>query len=107
MTMAALLHRDRDGLALLPQLIRASGLDIDSWMRRYLDGYLAPLMHCLYRYALAFMPHGENVILLLEDNVPVRVFMKDIAEEVAVMDPSWVLPDAVRRIAVTVPDDFR
>ena len=32
---------------------------------RYLDAYLAPLLHCFYAHDLAFMPHGENVILVL------------------------------------------
>jgi len=107
MTMAALLHRDRDGVALLPQLVRASGLSPDAWLRRYLACYLAPLLHCFYRHDLVFMPHGENVILVLEDHVPVRAFMKDIAEEVAVLDPTRVVPDAVRRICVSVPDAVR
>src|SRR5262249_16189763 len=45
MTMAALLHRDRDGAALLPLLIHASGLGVDAWLDRYLDCYLLPLVH--------------------------------------------------------------
>jgi siderophore synthetase component len=107
MTMAALLHRDRDGVALLPQLIRASGVGVDVWLDRYLNCYLAPLVHCLYRYDLAFMPHGENVILLLEGNVPARAFMKDIAEEAVIMDVSRVVPERVRRLCVSVPEDLK
>lgn len=52
MTMAALLHRDREGVALLPFLIRASGLDADTWIDRYLDAYLVPLLHCCTRTSL-------------------------------------------------------
>jgi siderophore synthetase component/RimJ/RimL family protein N-acetyltransferase len=107
MTMAALLHRDRAGVALLPQLILASGLGAEDWLRRYLDCYLAPLLHCLFAYDLAFMPHGENLILLLQDQVPVGAFMKDIAEEAVIMDPSRRLPERVRRIAASVPDELK
>jgi siderophore synthetase component len=107
MTMAALLHRDRDGIALLPQLIQASGVGIDTWLDRYLSCYLAPLVHCFYRYDLAFMPHGENVILLLEGNVPARAFMKDIAEEAVIMDVSRVVPQRVQRLCVSVPEDLK
>jgi siderophore synthetase component len=106
-TMAALLHRDRDGVALLPQLIQASGLSIDGWLDRYLDCYLAPLLHCFYRYDLAFMPHGENLILVLEDHAPVGAFMKDIAEEAAIMDLTRVLPASVERLRVSVPDEIK
>lgn len=107
MTMAALLHRDPRGGALLPALIAASGLGWERWLQRYLRAYLAPLLHCFYRYELVFMPHGENLILVLEGDVPVRVLMKDIAEEIAVMDPDAVLPEAVQRIAVSVPDEIK
>jgi siderophore synthetase component/RimJ/RimL family protein N-acetyltransferase len=107
MTMAALLHRDRDGTALLPLLIRASGLGVDAWLDRYFDGYLVPLVHCLYAYELAFMPHGENLILVLENYAVAGVFMKDIAEEAVIMDPERTLPESVRRLGVSVPDSMK
>lgn len=40
----------------------------------------------LLAHDLAFMPRGENVILVLDGHTPSRVFMKDIGEEVAVMN---------------------
>jgi len=87
MTMAALLHTDAQGTALLPELIKSSGIDTTSWLRHYLNCYLSPpLLHCFYAYDLVFMPHGENLILVLENNVPVRAIMKDIAEEAAIMN---------------------
>ncbi|ATG75387.1 IucA/IucC family protein [Zobellella denitrificans] len=107
MTMAALLHVDQEGRALLPALIEASGLDGDDWLRRYLDCYLSPLLHAFYTYDLAFMPHGENLILVLDGQVPVKAIMKDIAEEIAVLDPEATLPEGVRRIAVSVPDELK
>lgn len=106
MTMAALLHRDRDGVALLPELIRASGVGAEQWVRRYLRCYLAPLLHCFYAHDLVFMPHGENIILVLRDHVPVRVVLKDIAEESAVLD-ARVLPEKVRRLSVSVPEEMK
>jgi siderophore synthetase component len=107
MTMAALLHRDRDGVALLPQLVLASGLSVDEWLGAFLRCYFVPLVHAFYRYEMVFMPHGENFLLVMEGHVPKKALLKDIAEEVAVMDPSIELPEAVRRIAVTVPDALK
>ncbi|MCU7371544.1 IucA/IucC family siderophore biosynthesis protein [Paucibacter sp. O1-1] len=109
MTMAALLHVDKEGQALLPLLIERSGLDTATWLRRYLRAYLTPLLHCFYRYELSFMPHGENLILVLDGHVPVRAIMKDIAEECAILDISVKasLPERVERLAVEVPDDFK
>lgn len=107
MTMAALLHRDRDGRALLPILIRAAGLSVDAWLRRYLDCYLAPLLHCFYAYDLAFMPHGENVILVIEENIVVGTFIKDLAEEAVFMDAERTVPPAVSRLCVAVPEELK
>lgn len=50
------------------------------------------------------MPHGENVILVLKDGVVERAIYKDIAEEIAVMDPDAVLPPTVERLRVDVPE---
>jgi siderophore synthetase component len=107
MTMAALLHTDRDGRALLPALIEASGVGTEAWLDRYLDAYLAPLVHCFYKYDLVFMPHGENLILVLENHVPVRAIMKDIAEESAILNKDAQLPENVRRLAVDVPEHVK
>ncbi|MEL3948523.1 IucA/IucC family protein [Streptomyces sp. LNU-CPARS28] len=104
-TMASLLHTDRAGASFAGALMDRSGLAPAEWLRRYLRAYLTPLLHCFYAYDLVFMPHGENVIMVLKDGVVDRVLFKDIAEEIAVMDPTAVLPPEVERIRVDVPED--
>ncbi|WP_433650536.1 IucA/IucC family protein [Micromonospora zamorensis] len=107
-TMAALLHVDNDGGSLVAALITRSGLAPEVWLRRYLDAYLTPLLHSFYAHDLAFMPHGENVILVLDEHDTVeRVIFKDIAEEIAVMSADVELPAEVERIRVDVPDDTK
>lgn len=110
-TMASLLHRDREGRSLAAATIRASGLAPADWVRCYLDVYLRPVAHCLWAHDLAFMPHGENLILVLRDHVPVRAVMKDVGEEVALLagdgpeaHPLDSLPEAVQRIRARVPE---
>jgi len=105
-TMASLLHRDREGGSLAAALVRASGLDPRDWVRSYLRAYLRPLLHCLLRYDVAFMPHGENLVMVLRDHVPTRMLMKDIGEEVAVMG-DLPLPAGVERIRADVPPDVQ
>ncbi|WP_152360968.1 IucA/IucC family protein [Microlunatus speluncae] len=102
-TMAALLHRDPAGASVITALIRSSGLPAETWIRDYLHGYLRPLVHCLLAYDLAFMPHGENLILVLDDHRPAGVFMKDIGEEIAVLADRAV-PEPVRRVVHPVDD---
>ncbi|HBV39120.1 MAG TPA: transcriptional regulator [Erwinia sp.] len=107
MTMASFLHVDHQQQALLPALIADSGLPAKEWVARYLTCYLSPLLHCFYQHDLVFMPHGENLIMLLEDNIPVSAFMKDIGEEIAVMNPDALLPEKVQRLAVDVPENLK
>lgn len=102
-TMAALLHVDADGRSLAAELVARSGLPADEWVRRYLRAYLTPVLHCFYAHELVFMPHGENVILVLRDHVPVRAIMKDIGEEVGLFDTARELPEPVRRIQGEFP----
>ncbi|MFI1754342.1 desferrioxamine E synthetase DesD [Streptomyces sp. NPDC020571] len=104
-TMASLVHVDHEGASFAGALIERSGLAPAEWLRHYLRAYYVPLLHSFYAYDLVYMPHGENVILVLEDGVVRRAIYKDIAEEIAVMDPDAVLPPEVSRIAVDVPDD--
>ena len=107
MTMAALLHVDRNGAALLPGLIAASGEDTTTWLKQYLQCYLAPLLHCFYQYELVFMPHGENLILVMESHVPVKAIMKDITEEIVVFNDHPSIPEKAKRICVEVPEELK
>lgn len=109
MTMATLMHRDRDGASVLVALIRASGLGVGDWLRCYMRCYLQPLLHCFYAHQLVFSPHCENVILVLEGHAPVGAIIKDIAEDIGVLAPASEpvpeLPAPVRHLALRVPDD--
>lgn len=107
MTMAALLHIDAEGNGVLPALIKSSGMDTSTWLRHYLYRYLSPLLHCFYAHDLVFMPHGENLILVLENNLPVRTIMKDIGEESAILNTEVILSEKVQRLSVNVPDELK
>lgn len=106
-TMAALLHIDQQGNALLPEFIKSSGLTTEVWLAKYLKAYLSPLLHCFYQYDLVFMPHGENIILVLENNTPVSALLKDITEEATILSEEVALPEDLKRMYATVPDDVK
>ncbi|SNR14486.1 GNAT family N-acetyltransferase [Tenacibaculum jejuense] len=106
-TMAALLHIDHHGNALLPEIIKDSGISIDDWIRKYLKAYLSPMLHCFYYYDLVFMPHGENIILVLEHNIPVYALLKDITEEACILSEEVELPEHLKRMYAPVPEDVK
>ncbi|GAB3566598.1 IucA/IucC family protein [Spelaeicoccus albus] len=103
-TMTSLLHVDADGRPFVSALIDRSGVTPAQWLDTYLGAYLRPLVHCFFAHRLVFMPHGENLILVLSGGIPERVIMKDIGEEIAVLDADAELPVDVERIRAEVPD---
>lgn len=107
MSMTALLHKDTDNQSLLVELIKRSGLTPTAWLSQYLKAFFQPLLHCFYAYDLTFMPHGENLILVLKDHVPSRAIMKDIAEESAILNTEVSLPADIARLAVEVPEEYK
>ncbi|MDB1089973.1 IucA/IucC family protein [Streptomyces sp. ACA25] len=82
-TMAALLSVGSDGRALVTELVRRSGRTPADWLGRFLHALLPGLLHHLYRYGVAFCPHGENTVVLHDaTDTPVGIAVKDFAEDV-------------------------
>ncbi|MFD2176126.1 GNAT family N-acetyltransferase [Veronia pacifica] len=104
-TMTSLLHLDKEGKSYLVAKIAASGLSTEKWLTAYFTAYLTPLIHCFYKYKLVFMPHGENLILKFDNHVPVGVFMKDIGEEICVLNTTENLTEEIMRVAITMPEE--
>ncbi|VEJ21839.1 IucA/IucC family protein [Neisseria animaloris] len=108
LSMTSLLHIDRNGNSVIGELIKSSGMSAKEWVKSYLDIYLIPLIHCFYKYDLVFMPHGENLILVLnQQNQPVSIFMKDIGEEVGLLNSPMKVPELISRISVKIEDDMK
>ena len=107
MTMAALLHVDQSGNAFVSELIQKSGISPKAWISHYLDVYLSPLLHCFYEHEMVFMPHGENLILVLENHIPVKAIMKDITEEVMIFNGEISLPEKVKRIHIDMKEPLK
>ncbi|MDR6763687.1 siderophore synthetase component [Flavobacterium sp. 2755] len=107
MTMAALLHVDQSGNAFVSELIKKSGISAKAWISHYLDAYLSPLLHCFYEHEMVFMPHGENLILVLENHIPVKAIMKDITEEVMLFNGEIPLPEKVKRIHIDMKEPLK
>jgi siderophore synthetase component len=82
MTMASLLYIDDSGKSFVAELIERSGLSAEQWLMSYLNAYLKPLLHIYYQHAVCVNPHGENVILVLENYIPVRIVLKDFAGDI-------------------------
>jgi siderophore synthetase component len=85
-TLASLLHVDPAGRAFVAELVARSGLPAADWLRRLFGAVLPPLLHLLYRYGIAFNPHGENAIVVYTGDAPVRLAVKDFVDDLKLLD---------------------
>jgi siderophore synthetase component len=85
-TMASLLYVDDEGNSLVGELAKRSGLTIAAWLQAYLQVYLKPLLQIYYQHSLCVTPHGENIILVLKDDVPVRIIIKDFVDDIVLTE---------------------
>ncbi|RVU91725.1 IucA/IucC family siderophore biosynthesis protein [Flavobacterium columnare] len=106
-TMAALLHLDYQGQPFIKHLIESSKINSKQWIDQYLQAYLIPLIHCFYTHELVFMPHGENLILVIKDHIIERVLIKDITEEIMLFNHTISLPEKAERIRMNLPDNLK
>ncbi|WP_073228177.1 IucA/IucC family protein [Streptomyces sp. NBRC 110465] len=110
-TLASLLHTDPTGRAFTAELVERSGLAPETWLKRLFTALLPPLLHFLYRYGTVFSPHGENAIVVFDENdVPVRLAIKDFVDDVNIsarpLPEHTSMPDEVRSVLLTEEPSF-
>lgn len=84
-SLATLLHCDPAGASFLAGLVSRTALGAEEWLARLFRALFPGLLLCLTRHGVAFCPHGENVILVFEDDVPTRILVKDFAEDITLL----------------------
>jgi siderophore synthetase component len=85
-TMASLLYVDEAGHSMIGELIKRSGLTTAEWLLAYLQAYLKPLLQIYYQHSLCVTPHGENIILVLKEEAPVRIIIKDFVDDIVLTE---------------------
>lgn len=104
-TLAALIHRDPAGRSFAAALIARSGLAVDEWIERLQRAVLPPLLHVLYRYGAAFSPHAQNCLIVLRDDAPVRLVVKDFVDDAMITsDPVPELGDIPPEVRAALGD---
>ncbi|MER7660539.1 IucA/IucC family siderophore biosynthesis protein [Streptomyces sp. NPDC096193] len=110
-TLASLLHTDPQGRSFTAELVTRSGLDPAVWLQRLFAALLPPLLHFLYCYGTVFSPHGENAIVVFDDqDVPERLAIKDFVDDVNVsaqpLPEHDSMPQDVRSVLLTEEPAF-
>lgn len=100
MMFGALLKVTPAGRPLAAALIERSGLPAAAWLAQLFDAVAIPLYHFLCRYGVGFIAHGQNLTLILENNAPCGVAIKDLQGDADLIDSDFPeaadMPQGVR-----------
>ena len=107
---AVLLHPDQDGIPLAATFAKKAGLALDQWLAKLFDHTVAPLYHLLCKYGVGFIAHGQNLTVILENNLPVGVAIKDLQGDVDLVNQTFPeqakLPEDVREVLAQKPPEY-
>jgi aerobactin synthase len=95
--LATFAELDGSGRPLADHYLRQSGLAPMEWLSKLFETVTVPLYHLLCRYGFCPIAHGQNVVVILRDGVPVRYALKDFHGDIVCDDlplreglPKWV-----------------
>lgn len=74
---ASLFHQDQEGHSLIGEYIRASGISQEDWLESLFNTVVVPLYHLQVKYGVGLVAHGQNIVLVLKNNRPHRMILKD------------------------------
>lgn len=108
--MAALMESDNQGHSLIEQYIDASGLSIEAWLSKLFDAVVIPYYHLLCKYGVSLIAHGQNVTLILENNAPKRILLKDFQGDMRLVSKDYPeqasLDDSVKKVTVRLDESL-
>lgn len=106
--MSTLFQEDGFGQALISEYIRQSELTTELWLMQLFDAVVIPLYHLLCKYGVGLVAHGQNVSVILRNNRPVKVALKDFQGDLRLIDDDFPelasLPESVRSVTTRLPD---
>ncbi|MBD2848477.1 IucA/IucC family siderophore biosynthesis protein [Paenibacillus sp. IB182496] len=72
----ALCHVGADGTPYIDRWVRAQG--VESWLELLLAASMRPLLRLLLGHGIAMESHGQNLLLLLREERPARLALRDL-----------------------------
>ncbi|CFQ84443.1 MULTISPECIES: IucA/IucC family protein [Yersinia] len=108
--MATLMETDNQGHPLIAAYIAKSGLDAEAWLTQMFHVVVVPMYHLMCRYGVALIAHGQNITLVMKDNVPQRILLKDFQGDMRLVDEEFAqaasLPKIVKDVTARLPADY-
>lgn len=86
---SAFFHVGACGTSLAVAYTRKAGIPLNTWLQALFDVTVVPLWHMLCRYGVGFIAHGQNITVILENDVPVGMAIKDFQGDLDLVDQDF------------------
>ncbi|WP_199611062.1 IucA/IucC family protein [Flocculibacter collagenilyticus] len=110
MSMATLTQTDSHGNSCLLALIESANCQPEQWIRAMFRHVVIPLYHLMCQYGVALVAHGQNITLILENNMPVGCTIKDFHGDLRLIDNDFAelssLDDEIKSHLTRLPAHY-
>ncbi len=80
-----------NGEAFISGAVARHGAEV--WSRALIQAVVTPIVHLLYAHGIALESHAQNIILVLEDELPKRIIVKDLHDGVRYVPDQLLYPE--------------
>lgn len=87
----ALSHIQKNGESFIKSAIDQYG--VEAWSEALIKVVTLPIIHLLYAHGIALESHAQNIILVVENNFPKRIIIKDLHDGVRYTPDQLLKPD--------------
>ncbi|WP_340400665.1 IucA/IucC family protein [Paenibacillus sp. FSL H8-0079] len=92
----ALMLVQPDGVPFIQNAVERHG--VEKWSEALVRTVTLPIIHLLYAHGIALESHAQNIILVLEDDLPKRIIIKDLHDGVRYVPDQLLHPERAPKL---------
>lgn len=92
----ALMLVQPDGVPFIQDAVERHG--VEKWSEALVRKVTLPIIHLLYAHGIALESHAQNIILVLEDDLPKRIMIKDLHDGVRYVPDQLLHPERAPKL---------
>ncbi|WP_433582932.1 IucA/IucC family protein [Paenibacillus amylolyticus] len=92
----ALMLVQPDGVPFIQDAVERHG--VEKWSEALVRTVTLPIIHLLYAHGIALESHAQNIILVLEDDSPKRIIIKDLHDGVRYVPDQLLHPERAPKL---------
>ncbi|WP_322922222.1 IucA/IucC family protein [Paenibacillus campi] len=79
---------------------------VEAWSKALIRAVVLPIVHLLYAHGIALESHAQNIILVLENELPKRIIVKDLHDGVRYVPEQLLYPEQAPKLH-PIPETHR